>query len=343
MANLLVLYNAPTLPADHPHAAAEADVLNTADAVAGHLASVCHDVRRLGLAEDPMPLVELLKRLRPDAVFNLFEGTAVCGQTEAVVAGILEWFGVPFTGCPMPAMVLARDKALTKRLLRGAGLPTADFVLVEADRLADPPAPSAWPAIVKPSNEDASVGIDLGSVVEDLAGLKARLALLARTLRPPFLVEAFIDGREFNVGVIDDPGPTALPVAEIIFDERALARGDPRPCAGRSSWRPIVTYASKWEPGSPEDLAALPRCPAEVEPKLEGKLKELALAAYRLIGGRDYARIDFRTDAEGNPFILEVNPNPDYGPNAGLARMLAASGRSHREFTVRLAERLLRR
>jgi D-alanine-D-alanine ligase len=334
MAQVLVLFNAPTLPADHPDAVAERDVLNSVEIIHGYLAEAGYEARRLGISANPGPLVEWLATEPPDAVFNLFEGTAVMNQTEATVAGILEWHGVPFTGCPMSAMVVCRQKALVKNLLRGAELPTADFVLIDDEpALASVAWKGSWPVFVKPANEDASVGIELGSVVATPLELRERLRWLARRYRPPFLVEAYLPGREFNVGVIDDPTPIVLPVSEIVF---APPTDDP-------SWKPVVTYASKWQPGSAEDLAALPRCPAAAPPALAEELRTLALAAYRLTGCRDYARVDLRLDAAGKPNILEVNPNPDFSPDAGLARALAASGRGHREFALRLVERLLKR
>lgn len=331
MAHLLVLYNAPTLPADHPDTVAELDVLRTAQTIQGYLAEVGHDARLLAIGDDPSPLVEWLKSEKPAAVFNLFEGLAVMNETEAAVAGLLEWFGVPFTGCPASAMVVCRQKALAKRLFKGAGLPTADFMLVSDDQLSNPPQPPSWPVFVKPANEDASAGIDIGSVVSTHFELCQRLSYLARHYRPPFLVETYLEGREFNIGVIDDPEPLALPISEIVFS----------PPAELKDWKPIVTYASKWHTGSAEDLATSPRCPAEVSPALSDKLCDLALAAYRLTGCRDYARVDLRTDATGQPFILEVNPNPDLSLDAGLARALAASGRTHRAFAIKLVERLL--
>lgn len=362
MPKILVLYNAPLLPVGHADAAAEHDVVQVAQAVTASLRQAGLDAEALGLGDSPAPLLRELADRRPAAIFNLYEGTGACGQTEAYVAGLLEWSGVPFTGCPMPAMVLARDKALTKRLLRGAGLPTADFWLVDPATEA-PPTPASWPVIVKPCTEDASVGIDQGSVVETPVALAARLKWLAARYRPPFLVETYLAGGEFNVGVIDDPLPTALPVAEIVFDAAAM-RPDSSPAAGGGPevplaaappeergrdgaegkgrrWFPIVTYRSKWEPGSDEDLAALPRCPARIDPGLARRLQELAVSAYRLLGCRDYGRVDFRLNAAGEPFILEVNPNPDFSSTAGLARALVASGRTWAGFAEMLVRRRL--
>jgi D-alanine-D-alanine ligase len=329
MGRVLILFNAPTLPETHPDAEAERDVLHTVAAVAQALTQGCHQVCQLGIAHDPTLLLETLKMYRPDVVFNLFEGTGERNQTEAYAIGLLEWLEVPYTGCPLVAAVLARDKPLTKRLFQGAGLPTAGFFLVEQLPLLQEPA--RWPVMVKLATEDASVGIDNRSVATNRQELTERVAWLLERYRPPVLVEEFLDGREFNVGVVELPQQQALPIAEIIFD-----RSDP----GR--W-PIVTYESKWEPGSAADLAALPRCPAEVAPELAQQLSALAVAAFRLLGCRDYARIDFRTDHQGRPFLLEVNPNPDFGPTAGLARALKVAGLTYEQCTLQLIANALAR
>src|SRR6266849_4297011 len=125
---VLVLYNEPVLPLDHPDAESERNILDQADFVQDALAAAGFPVSRLGAGPDPTTLASRVRRKRPDVVFNLFEGLTVEGCTEAAVeaaaAGLLEWLGVPFTGSPAAALALARDKGRTKHLLRGAGLPT---------------------------------------------------------------------------------------------------------------------------------------------------------------------------------------------------------------------------
>src|SRR5437660_576080 len=121
---VLVLYNQPVLAPDHPDAASERDVLETVEVVSGYLLHEGFSVCRLGVSHDPQVLLSGLWQERPEVVFNLFEGTADDGDTEAHVAGLLEWLGIPFTGCPARTACIARDKPLTKHLLRGAALAT---------------------------------------------------------------------------------------------------------------------------------------------------------------------------------------------------------------------------
>ncbi len=325
--HVLVLHNAPTLPPDHPDAESEREVVDTAAIVATELRDAGFRVSQLGISSDPSALLESLKQDRPDVVFNLFEGTAGRPQAEAYVLGLLEWLGVPFTGCPMQSAVLARDKPRAKLLLQGAGLPTPRFLLVDAK--AVPANPLGWPVIVKPAYEDASVGVDQESVCTNQDQLQRRVELLVKRFGPPVLVEEFISGREFNVAVIDAPTLRVLPVAEIVF--RGQEQG---------LW-PIVTYEAKWHSSSAEDLATQPRCPAEVEPRLAERLSGLALDAFRLFACRGYARVDLRANASGAPFILEVNPNPCYHPTAGLTKALHAAGITHAEFSVALVRQAL--
>jgi D-alanine-D-alanine ligase len=326
---VVILYNEPVLPADHPDAASEHEILDTVDVVGKTLTGAGFEVARLGVGYDPRVLVEGLRSLQPDVVFNLFEGLADRGGTEAQVAGVLEWLDIPFTGCPFHTLCLARSKHLTKHLLRGAGLPTPEFFVIE--KLPVPACALEWPVIVKPAQQDASVGLDQGSVVTEQQRLEERVASLLRTYGPPVLVEQFIRGRELNVGLIEAPDLRVLPISEVLFIEK-----DP-------SYWPIVTYDAKWTPGSRDYEATPPRYPAEVSPRLAERLEALARQAFRLLGCRDYARVDFRVRPTGKPYILEVNPNPDFSPTAGLTGGLGSAGLTHEQFTVDLVRNALAR
>lgn len=325
---VLVLHNQPILPEDHPEADSEHEILFTTEHVQRTLTKAGYEVTTLGVSRDPAALLDGLRDLRPDVVFNLFEGLADFGDTEAHVAGILEWLEIPFTGCPYQTLCLARGKHLTKHMLAGAGLPTAKFFVVEDVPVED--CPLDWPVIVKPATQDASVGVDQGSVVTDLDRLNDRIAFLLENYGPPVLIEEFIRGREFSVGVVETPELRVLPVSEIQFIEK-----DPE------FW-PIVTYDAKWKPGTRDYEATPPKYPARVSPRLRDKLQTLAQRAFRLLGCRDYARVDFRVRGS-KPYILEVNPNPDFSPVAGLSGGLESAGIAHAQFTVDLVQRAVAR
>ncbi len=325
---VLVLHNQPVLAEDHPDADSEHEILFTTQFVQRTLSAAGYEVSTLGVGRDPAVLLNSLRDLRPDVVFNLFEGLADFGDTEAHAAGLLEWLEIPYTGCPYQTLCLARNKHLTKHLLAGAGLPTAKFFVVEDVPVED--CPLDWPVIVKPATQDASVGLDQGSVVINLERLNDRIAYLLDNYGPPVLVEEFIRGREFNVGLIEAPDLCVLPVSEILFVDK-----DP------NFW-PIVTYDAKWKPGTRDYEATPPKYPARVSPPLRKKLEILAKRAFRLLGCRDYARVDFRLRGS-KPYILEINPNPDFSPTAGLAGGLESAGISHVQFTIDLVQRALAR
>jgi D-alanine-D-alanine ligase len=322
MAKVLLLYNAPLLPVDHPDAESERDLLLTVESVHQVLHQYSHQVNTLGLTDSPEQLLNTVRTTQPDVVFNLFEGFGTRPASEYHVAGLLNWLNVPYTGCPVEAMVLGRDKVRTKQLLRGAGLPTAEFIVV--NNITNLQLPESWPVIVKPAGTDASIGIDQGSVVSDEASLRKQVASVLQRYGSPVLVETYLPGPEFNIGVIESPEMLALPIAEMVYT--------PQPGV---QW-PIVSYASKWETGSVEDLAMQPRCPAQISEGLRDRLQSIALAAFQLIGCKDVARIDCRLDAAGVPNILEVNPNPDLGSTAGLARMLRTANFPYGQFIDQL-------
>ena len=332
MPHIVVLYNEPTLPADHPDADSEYDILYTADHIAKILQHAGLSVERLGITDDPALLISALKAAKPDAVFNLYEGLAGWGNTEAYVSGILELLRIPFTGSPTQPLLLCRSKPLTKQLLAGAGIPTAPFFVVEHGTV--PICPLPWPVIVKPGREDASVGIDQLSVCTNQQELEARVDTIRRAYGPSVLIEAFIRGREFNVALVEQDGvPTPLPFSEILFV--------PPPHAPHL-W-PIVSFDAKWRPDTLDFTATPAKNPADVTPELQAEVSLLARKAYELVGCRDYARVDFRVDEIGNVFVLEVNPNPCISPLAGLAAGLETAKVPYGAFIVNLAKAALRR
>ena len=179
-----------------------------------------------------------------------------------------------------------------------------------------------FPAICKPAAEDASIGIEQKSVVRSGRALAARVEAM-HDRWDELIVQRYIDGREINVGVVDGE---VLPIAEINFGEMP-----------RGMWK-IVSYQSKWITGSEEDLGAKPSCPADLSPELSRELEEIAVEAWRTVDGQGYGRVDFRIDSNGRPWLLEVNPNPDISPDAGLARMARVAGMDYTALIRRVCE-----
>jgi D-alanine-D-alanine ligase len=314
---VLIVFNQPVLPADHPDFASESDVLESVDEVEKVLTPDEFEVKRLGYARDPRILLNELERCKPDVVFNLFEGEADRTATEVYHAALLEWTRVPFTGSASAALAIGRDKVRTKYLLQGAGLRSAAFAVW--DRPSSMAWPHGWPAIVKPACQDASVGIDQGSVVTSQEQLETRAALLFERFGGPILVEQFIDGREFHVNLIEENGqPRVLPPTEIRF------------AAGEGYW-PVYTYEGKWNESSVEYKNTPLDTGLALPSPLREHVDEICSAAFQLVGMRDYGRVDLRVTPEGEPFVLEVNPNP-YLNSIALVDGLKAVGRNFPEF-----------
>ncbi len=325
---VLVLYNEPVLPEDHPDYISEIEVLDNVEAVQEVLLAAGFDASAFPAASDPQHLIDGLRQARPDAVVNLFEGTADNNATELYAAGVLEWLGIPYTGCPFQTLVLARSKHLAKRLFLAEGLPTAPFFVVEAGLVKD--CPLTFPVIVKPAQQDASVGVEQKSVATNLTELNARVQFLLEQFGQPVIVEEFIFGRELTVALAEMPDLRMLPGTEVIFPE-----------AGPDYW-PILSYDAKWSKESHEYNATDYHFKAELSPELSAKIDDCARRAFRLLGCRDYARVDFRIRGE-QPYVLELNPNPDFAPDRAFANNLWAAGLSHAEFTVQMVRNALAR
>lgn len=329
MTRVLILYNQPTLPADHPDACSEHEIIYTVDRTEEVLRAAGYQTSRLGVHVDPRKMIDGIKRARPDVVFNLFEGLPMLGQTEAFAAGLMDWLGIPYTGCAFQSLVVARSKPLTKQMLKGAGVATANFRLVDDGPIK--PCKLGWPVIVKPSNQDASVGVAQSSVVTSQVAYEERVRFVLAEYGGPVLVEEYIPGREFNVAVVEAPELRALPPWEVKFT---------RPSG--EAW-PIITYEAKWAPGSADYEASPCEYKPVIEPRLRRRLESTACKAFRLLGCRDIARLDFRVSAEGKPYVLEVNPNPDISPTGGITECLEAAGLTHPGFVKQMVENALAR
>lgn len=326
-----ILYNEPSLPPDHPDYAQEAGVLEAVEAVEGALAAAGHLAQRSPVGVQPLAIADALRQNRADVIVNLCEGLGGVGGGESQVTGLLELTGIPFTGSGSECLSLVLHKARTKWLLRGAGLPTAGFHYLPAGRpVAEDevvPLLSSGPVIVKPAHEDASLGIGPDSVARDADALMLQVNRV-RSRYGDVMVEQFLPGREFNVGVLALPAPRLLPLAEIEYQPGASG---------------LVSYDAKWTPGTADYGGTPVRCPARVSDELAAEIQRVSLAAFALTGARDYARVDLRLDAGERVFILEVNANPDISPSAGLARAILVSGMSYNEFVARLVETAARR
>lgn len=299
-------------------------------AVVANVHEVRDVLRRRGHEVELLPVrlgdFRWLSRVRRvDLVFNLCEGINGHARFEDFIVGTLELVGVPFTGCTTWSTSVCHRKHVANTLLSAAGLPVPAFIVAQANKT---PAEFPLPAIVKPAAEDASVGIDNGAVCTSKRALKKRVAQMLEQFEE-VLVQEYVPGRELNVGFV---GKRMLPIAEILFD--TLPDG---------TW-PIVGYAAKWIPGSPEDEGTIPVCPAELDSELAQRISQIARTAWEHMSeGAGYGRVDLRLSVDGQPYVLEVNPSPDLSSNAGLARMGRAFGWSYDDLVMQIVDEALMR
>jgi len=297
---ILVLHS--DVPPDAPPD--DQDTLLQAEAIEGALKELGYEASRASFAPDPTELEALISEECPELVFNLVETVWGRGVYAPLAPQMLSQLGVPFTGAGAAAMTACSDKILAKRLLRAANLPTANW--------SEPPLWSGLGKalfIVKSSTEDASLGLDDGAVVKGQRAVAARAQACAARYGGHWFAERYIEGREFNVALIEKDGvPAVLPIGEMIFEKW----DDRRPR--------IIGYAAKWHADT-TDYQDTTRVFdwRDSEPELYDTLERLSKACWDLFGMTGYARVDFRVDRKGQPYILEINPNPCLEPNAGVA------------------------
>jgi D-alanine-D-alanine ligase len=277
-------------------------------------------------------LINFIEDQKPDLIFNLCESLMGESLHEMHVAGIYELMNIPYTGAATLALGTCLSKVRTKEILLAHGIPTAhhivcsqsEFCIIDGIRLK-------FPVIVKPTHEDASIGIVNASVVYEKESLQKQIAYILKTFDQPALVEEYIEGRELNVAIIGNKEPIVLPISEIDFTK--LPSGYPK----------IVTYNAKWVKDSPEFDGTVGTCPAQLDPAVEQQVREIALRAYQLMEIRDYARVDLRLDASNMPYVLEVNPNPDISCDAGFARSARTAGMEFDDMIAKIVETALER
>ncbi len=266
------------------------------DEVFAAVRSLGHET--LALASDP-DVVRLAGRLRdeaPDLVYNLTESFAGKSALDSGIASLLNLLGLRYTGSSHSGLMLAGDKVLAKRILSFHGIRTPEFAAVHRGALETADS-LRFPLIVKPPQEDASIGIASSSVVRDLNELLIRMDEIQRQHPGPILVERYVEGREFYVGVLGNEDAVALPPAEL--DMSSYPEGVPR----------VASWSAKWEEEHEEFAGCRVVFPDHLDPALEDRMRTVSVEAFRALRLRDYARVDLRLDESGELFVLEVNPN----------------------------------
>ncbi len=294
------------------------------------LAARGYRVRKLAAEADIARLVRSLKADRSDVIFNICDGIEGDTHRAIRVAALLELLGRTFTGSGAEAMAIAQDKVLSKQLFAYYGVPTPKFALLDRGCLEWAENQLGFPLIVKPSNEDASVGISDEAVVHEVEALIARVGYVHNELKRPALVEEYIDGREIYVPILGNDPPRVLPLLEWKF-------------AGNGGRPKIGTYEAKWVPKH-EDYQPVAVCFLEnIDPEIRARIEDAALKAYRALRLSDYARVDVRLAPDGTFYFLEINANPFLDPKAELAMAAARVGMEYPQLAEHILELALSR
>jgi D-alanine-D-alanine ligase len=290
-------------------AEAEYDPPETIDAIAAAVESLGYEVVKL---EANSELPQRLAEARVDLVFNIAEGLSGRNR-EAQVPALCELVGIPYTGSDSATLALALDKALAKRILRQHSILTPDFQVMETGREKLIPT-LKFPLIVKPNAEGSSKGIASTGVVDDEPALRTAVRELLDRYRQPALVEEYISGREFTVGLLGDKRPRVLPPMEICFKDV-------------SKTRPVYDYEIKQE----WEKHVYYECPAKLAPAELRAVERAARETFMALDCRDVARIDLRMNAAGQVYVLEVNPLPGLTPDySDLVLISKAAGIEYR-------------
>jgi len=304
----------------------QVDVLVQIEVVTAALQRLGHRVATCACSLDLSRAEQELLRLRPAFVFNLVESLGSSDWLALAATGLLEALHIPFTGSDTAALVATNDKVRAKQRLRAAGLPTADWY--GAPRTQPFPGPGKY--LCKPIREHASLGIEADFVqhIDDEAQLHALWQAANARIGKPCFAERFIPGREFNLSLLAGPrGFDVLPPAEIDFSR--FPPGTPH----------VVGYRAKWHPDSWEfQLTPRTFALADADRDLQTTLIALTRQTAELFQIGGYARVDFRVDEAGQPWILEVNANPCLSPDAGFAGALAQAGISFDDAIQRIIQ-----
>lgn len=269
---------------------------------------------------------------KPDLLFNLCESMDGDPRNEPTFAGLLDLFKIPYTGADLLALASCLYKHRTKDILIANRVPTPPYRLLRDDAdLADPALDQLdYPWFVKLAHEDASLGITEANVAHDVAALRARSRELMSEFHEPVLAERYVEGREINVTLMGyRDSVQVLPLHEIDF--AAMPADRPR----------IVSYAAKWDENHVDYVGTKPVPLRGVDAPVMAEIERVARAAFRALDLRDYGRVDLRVDTAGVPWVIDVNPNPDISPDAGVARAAAAAGMTYPQMVARIAETAL--
>ena len=273
-----------------------------------------HDVHALGVKDDLAAIRQANDEFKPHIAFNLLEAFHEVGTFDQNVVSYLELLRLPYTGCNPRGMFLARDKALSKKLLHYHRIPIPEFTVVIRGRKARLPKRLSFPVIVKSLTQESSIGISQASVVDDAAKLEERVQFIHESIKTDAIVEQFVEGRELYCGVIGNQRLQVLPVWEMTFSR--MPEGQHR----------IATERVKWSAKYQEKMGVATGAATTLDPAAAERVRHITGRAYKVLELSGYARIDLRLDAAGQIYVIEANPNPQIARIEDFAESAAKDG-----------------
>jgi D-alanine-D-alanine ligase len=284
-----------------------------------------HKTSLIGVSEDLRELLDKLDDKRPELVFNLCESFAENDTYEMHITSVLDMLGQPFTGTGPLGMALRQDKAITKKLLKFHQIPYPNYATFDKHSI-EFSGPMHFPFMVKPLHGDASLGIDDSSLVMDYAKMVERINFIQTQLKESALVEEYIEGREFYVGILGNDPVECLPVMELDFSK--LPPGYPK----------IFGHEAKSDPNSVQYASVNAVVATDLPPESRAKITMAGREAAYALKVRDYARVDIRLSFDGTPAVVEVNANPYLERTSAFAVAALQAGMAHSTVINRIVE-----
>ena len=328
---VMVLVHADLVPPDSAEGIdlSEAEWKTEYDVVTG-LRTLGHDVMAVGVRDDLLVIRKIVDDWKPHIAFNLLEEFSGVATYDQNVVSYLELLGVPYSGCNPRGLMLARDKALAKKILHYHRIAIPEFITVPVGRAAKRPNGFDFPLFVKSVSEEASLGISQASIVEDDTKLQERVAFIHQSVGTGALIERYIEGRELYVGVVGNRRVMVLPVWEL--DLSQMPEEGKRIATERVKWSRKYQY--KYGITS-DEARGLPAETTEI-------IQATARRVYSGLGLSGYARIDFRLDPAGQVYVLEANPNPQIAKEEDFAASAEHAGLSYPALLQRILDLGLR-
>lgn len=312
---VLALVEPTLVPPDDPgDADPEAAPWRTEYDVVSTLRGLGHEVKVLGVGDELGGIRNAIYEWKPHVAFNLLEGFDDVATFDQNVVAYLELVKLPYTGCNSRGLLLARDKAVAKKLLAYHRIPVPDFAIVPRGRRLRRPRRLAFPLIVKSLTLDASIGISQASVVDDDARLAERIRFIHESLATDALVERYVEGRELYVGVLGNHVTRTLPIWELLFTNMP------------EESRKIATERLKWSLTYQEKRGIQSAEAKDLPPAVAEGIRTLCKRVYRVLMLSGYARVDLRLREDGRAYVLEANPNPQIARGEDFADSARAAG-----------------